>query len=363
MRSLFKKLCAVFLSVCLILSVAPSVFSAGTTLTLQVPSALPKAGESFTVSVDVSGNPGFSVVQFIVRYDKERLTCTGISFGKLLSGALGDTNTNYKDGAAIAAASLDPITGNGQIAEFTFRAKSELTELDFSLMDVTFADKNGTALAFTMETVTADGTVLSPTASGNETKSPQTTAQQTQFTDIAGHWGADYIIKAAERGLFSGYPDGSFHPDEQVTRAQFVTVLWRLAGRPEAAEETPFTDINGQLEEFRKAISWAYHAGYINGISETEFDPNGKLTREAAMRILFAYNGGQSGMEQMFTATYDAAYKDSNSISTWAKAPIYWGIYQGYITGTGTDTLTPQGIATRAQLAKIMMSYLESLEI
>ena len=115
-------------------------------------------------------------------------------------------------------------------------------------------------------------------------------------------------------------------------------------------------------EEFRKAISWAYHAGYINGISETEFDPNGKLTREATMRILFAYNGGQSGMEEMFIATYDAAYKDSNSISTWARDPMYWGIYQGYITGTGTDTLTPQGIATRAQLAKIMMSYLESLE-
>ena len=179
------------------------------------------------------------------------------------------------------------------------------------------------------------------------------------FTDLEGHWGKADVLRAAELGLFNGYADGRFGPDDNITRAQFVTVLWRMAGSPATDGKTPFADIAGQSAEFRSAIAWGYQKGYVNGVSDTAFNPTGNLTREAAMKILFLYSGGVSGMEMLFTSVYDSQYSDSGKISAWAKAPMYWGIYNCLISGTSETTLSPGTPATRAQLAKILVQYID----
>ncbi len=191
---------------------------------------------------------------------------------------------------------------------------------------------------------------------------PVMAAETPAFSDTAGHWGLAYINKAAELGLFKGYEDGTFRPDAPVTRAQFVTVVWRMAGSEPVAAETPFTDIGGLIDEFKTAIAWAYSKGYVNGTTATTFSPDASLTREAAMKILFGYSGGQSGMEAVFTAVYDAVFTDSAAISSWGKAPMYWGVYNVLISGTDKTVLSPQGTATRAQLAKILVNYIEKIE-
>lgn len=191
---------------------------------------------------------------------------------------------------------------------------------------------------------------------------PVIAAETPTFTDTNGHWGQEFIDEAAQRGLFKGFGDGTFRPDTAVTRAQFVTVLWRMAGNPAVTAQTPFTDIADQIDEFRTAIAWAYEKGYVNGTTETTFAPGDSLTRESAMKILFGYAGGQSGMEAMFTNVYDSVFTDSSAISAWAKAPMYWGVYNTLISGTGDKVLSPQGIATRAQLAKILVNYIEKFE-
>ena len=180
------------------------------------------------------------------------------------------------------------------------------------------------------------------------------------FADVTGHWGASYINEAAEKGLFKGDENGNFNPDANVTRAQFITVLWRMAGTPEATAEAPFTDIENQIPEFKSAIAWGYEKGYINGTSETTFDPSGTLTREAGMKILHYYAGGKVDKEQFLYAVYDGIFEDSAEIATWAKPSVYWGIYNKLISGTSETTLTPKGTATRAQLAKILVNYLNS---
>jgi hypothetical protein len=177
------------------------------------------------------------------------------------------------------------------------------------------------------------------------------------FTDTKDHWAESFISRASELGLFNGYPDGSFLPDQNVTRAQYVTVLYRMAGSPAVAAEAPFTDIAGQSQEFRTAIAWGYENGYLNGKGEGVFDPNGPVTRQEAMKILFGYSGGVSGMELMFTADYDAGFADSAELASWGKAPMYWGVFNSIISGTGDNMLSPQGTATRAQLAKILTVY------
>lgn len=204
------------------------------------------------------------------------------------------------------------------------------------------------------------------TAPPAETPAPTETSpphnEVPRFTDTAGHWGEAYITEAAARGLFSGYGDGRFAPDEPVTRAQFVTVLWRMAGRPEVSLEPPFTDTGGEISEFRSAIAWGYDRGYIDGISEDRFSPSGLLTREQAMKILFYFAGGETGGEAELYDVYDRGYADSTSISTWARGPMYWGVYNRIIAGVGDGLLAPQGTATRAQLAKILIVYMDSTE-
>ena len=178
------------------------------------------------------------------------------------------------------------------------------------------------------------------------------------FSDMSGHWAKPFVEEAAELGLFKGDADGRFNPDDHITRAQFVTVLWRMAGTPETAAELPFKDIQNQIPEFVSAISWGYSNGYISGTSAATFEPDGTLTREAAMKILHAYSGGKVGMEMQFYAIYDGLLDDSSNISPWAKQSVYWGIYNKLISGTSESTISPQAPATRAQLAKILVNYI-----
>lgn len=179
------------------------------------------------------------------------------------------------------------------------------------------------------------------------------------FSDMSGHWAEPYVDEAADLGLFKGDEDGNFNPDDHITRAQFITVLWRMAGSPETTAEQPFDDVQNQIAEFKKAISWGHSKGYINGTSDTTFEPDSTLTREAAMKILHAYSGGQVGMEIQFYAIYDGLLDDSSEISSWAKQSVYWGIYNKLISGTTETTISPQAPATRAQLAKILVNYLK----
>ena len=364
-----------------------------------------KAGETFTVTVELRDNPGFSSLQFTVPYDSDVLDCTRVSSGAVLRDMLNATNPTANGGAKLAAAGSEEVTQDGQVAKLTFTAKADIGELQFELKDITFAGLDGAALPYSItgtgETAPASqdptpadpsstdpapadpgGQTTDPTPAdpGGQTTDPtpadpggQTTdpapvdptpadpqpAEQIGFTDTAGHWAEAYIIRAAEMGLFKGYPDGSFGPNRNVTRAQFVTVLYRMAGSPAVSAPAPFTDIADLSQEFRDAIAWGYEKGFVNGRSADTFDPNGNVTRQEAMKILFGYDGGESGMEAMFTAIYDASFTDSGEIADWAKTAMYWGVYETIISGTSDTTLSPQGTATRAQLAKILTVYID----
>ena len=179
------------------------------------------------------------------------------------------------------------------------------------------------------------------------------------FVDIAGHWGENAIIRSAELGLFQGYPDNTFRPDDAVSRVQFVTVMWRSAGSPEPNGETPFTDIGNQLPAFQTAIRWAYETGRIKGTSDTTFSPEKALTRQEALTILHRCAGSETGLETMLTGTYDNAFSDSEQIAPWAKTAMYWGVYHQIISGTTSKTLSPLMNTTRAQMANIMVDYLD----
>ncbi|MBQ3053565.1 MAG: S-layer homology domain-containing protein [Clostridia bacterium] len=369
-----------------------------------VPSELPKAGETFEITVELSNNPGFCAIQFTLSYDNTIMECKRAEIGEMLDGAsLSVTNPKADTGAIVSVASLDAIEGDGEIASYRFVAKEDITEFDFNLKNVSLSDFDGNAVSYHISGASEDESVspeketpseLTPQpvpdeelteedSQGGVPVEPNPEAEQKEpisdekndepedidkdqpvqiqlFSDISGHWAETYVNTAAQKGLFKGDDEGRFSPDDNITRAQFVTVLWRMSGSPSVNEETPFEDIDDQIDEFKSAIAWGYFNGYINGLSETAFDPDGLLTREAGMKILHCYSGDKSGGELLFTAIYDGAFEDSKLISEWAKPSMYWGVYNELISGTSETMLSPKDTATRAQLAKILVNYIDT---
>ncbi len=328
----------------------------GAKIEIQTPSELPKAGEEFEVVATISNNPGFYGIQFDLFAETETIECKEIKLGEMLEGTIGGANPKSPEGARIGAVSVNEIKGDGVIATYTFLAEEKDTAFDFKIKNVKILNQEVEELPYTIVGATE---VFPEEPSKAEEKEEEPPVTEHLYADTEGHWSERYINTATEKGLFKGDEKGFFNPDEDVTRAQFVTVLWRMAGSPTAdVVDAPFADINGQTEEFKKAIAWGYANGYINGTSATTFEPDGNLTREAAVKILHAYSGGESGMELVFSFIYDGYFKDSSQISDWARPSVYWGIYYKMLSGTSADMISPQGTATRAQLAKILVNYI-----
>ena len=365
-----KSLIAFFMMAMLIISIFPvSAATDGIVIFMNYPEELPKAEEAFNITVSIENNPGIYGVEFVLEFDKDKLLCNKVSGGELVGGAAQTvTNPNVDKGAKFATVSLSGFKGDKTVALFEFTAKEDIQELDFALENVIILNSGGEKLDYKIKNEESSETEETDTPSrpsgsggGHETEeSPQEEPEEIIFPDVSDHWAKEYVDKASNLGLFKGDDRGNFNPDAPVTRVQFVTVLWRMAGCPEVADETPFEDTKNQIAEFKSAIAWGYKNGYINGTTETTFDPDGTLTREAGMKILHYYSGGKSGNEMLLTSVYDGIFKDSKYISTWAKASVYWGIYNKLISGVRADALVPQGIATRAQLAKILVNYIET---
>lgn len=186
------------------------------------------------------------------------------------------------------------------------------------------------------------------------------------FEDTKGHWAESYIEEAVGLGFINGYGDGNYGPDDQMTRAQFATILWREAGQPEPAGKATFTDLNPKQTYYHKAVAWAEENGVMNGVGENRFNPDSNVTREQMAATLFRMNGGVSGMEMMFGAVggfYDQWFQDSASISAWARSAVWWTYYHDILCGTDQvdvgKTIAPKEDATRAQIAVMIVRYHE----
>lgn len=367
-----RQFTALLLTAALLLS-APAASAAS--LSVTGPPGSVRAGESFTVTVEMDGGEAFCAAQFTLAFDREEMECVEARPGPLLEGMLSAENPDAPEGAIIAAASAEPVQGGGVLGTFRFTAKTDLDSPRFTLKDALLGDEDGNELDVSLD-VSVSGPAETPRAPGEtpeappeapeapgtpqtpETPETPNAAPAPSFSDIEGHWAAESIRGAAEKGLIGGYADGTFRPDRPVTRKQMAVILWRMAGKPQPAAPAPFTDLGGCGEEFQSAIAWGYGGKLLSGTGAGTFSPDAALTRQAAMKLLFGYSGGQAGPEALLYPTYDGAFADSGQISAWAREAMYWGVYNGVLNGNG-QTLNPRGTVTRAQLSAILTRYLE----
>ena len=181
--------------------------------------------------------------------------------------------------------------------------------------------------------------------------------------DVAGpgywaHEGIDYCVR---NRLMSGVGAGTFSPDTACTRAQIVKILYNRSGNQTdySYYYLPFTDV-APGAWYYNAVAWAYYNDVTSGTSATTFTPNAAITRQQLVTFLYRYTV-KYAPEFTGNAAPISAFPDAGSVANWAYAAMSWAVGNGLIKGNahdnGLDYLDPNGSATRAQTATIIMRY------
>ena len=180
--------------------------------------------------------------------------------------------------------------------------------------------------------------------------------------DVAGpgywaHEGIDYCVR---NRLMSGVGAGTFSPDTACTRAQIVKILYNRSGNQTdySYYYLPFTDV-APGAWYYNAVAWAYCNDVTSGTSATTFTPNAAITRQQLVTFLYRYTV-KYAPEFTGNAAPISVFPDAGSVDNWAYAAMSWAVGNGLIKGNahdGLDYLDPNGSATRAQTATIIMRY------
>lgn len=186
-----------------------------------------------------------------------------------------------------------------------------------------------------------------------KTDNTQTISSET-FTDVkADDWFCDAVKFVYENKIMKGVSDDSFEPDEKLSRAMIVTVIYRMENEPGGG-----TNIFGDVKDgewYSDAVAWASQNGIVNGVSENDFAPNDDLTREQMATIIYRYIKFKGGDTSVGENTNILSYDDAEYISDYAIDAICYAVGSGLMQGDSESTLNPNGTATRAETAMIIM--------
>ena len=180
------------------------------------------------------------------------------------------------------------------------------------------------------------------------------------FTDVPeGAWYADAAAYVYEHGLMAGTSATTFAPDVTTSRAMIATILWRMAGSPVVNYAMDYTDV-AQGQWYSEAIRWAASEGIVGGYGNGLFGSNDPITREQFAVMLYRFAQEQGYDVSIGENTNILSYTDVADLSEYAISAMQWAVGAGIINGTGDgSTLSPQGQATRAQAAVMLMRFCE----
>ena len=226
----------------------------------------------------------------------------------------------------------------------------ELTVTDSKNKDLKVTKRSETTYTFHM----ADSKV---TVEASFAKDGTVQKPDTRFDDVAkSAWYYKAVEYVAENGIMSGVSAREFAPNAGFSRAMLAQTLYAMSGKPAVKVESTFADVAANAW-YADAVNWAAEKGYVSGVGDGKFAPDASVTREQMALILYRYAGSPdaSGMAQK-------EFADSSSVSAYAVDAIRWAVHEGLISGMENNTLAPQGTATRAQVAQILMNFHQKLD-
>ena len=232
------------------------------------------------------------------------------------------------DGTKVAEFSKGPNSG------WVFRVNGEFP--DVAMQDCRLSDGDVIEVFFTADYMDEPGMFL-------------------PFTDVTNHWAYSAIKRVYTRGLMVGMDEKTFAPDQQLSRAMLAVILYAMAGEPAVTGESPFTDVPAGCW-YTDAIVWAAQNGIVCGFGDGTFRPNEAVTRAQAAVMLYGY-AAFTGAD--VTARADlSAYSDAEQIPAWAMDAMQWANARRLIVGRDSSHLVPDGNTTRAEMAAILSAYI-----
>ena len=180
-------------------------------------------------------------------------------------------------------------------------------------------------------------------------------AWEPAFSDIEGHWAEQEIVRAAEEGIFRGTGKEKFSPDMTMSRAMVITALWQMEDSPEA-EAAGYIDVPDKAW-YAGAVAWAAEQGIVKGYDAKRFGPEDPVTRQQMAVILYRYALSRGWDVPDSGAVPDFA--DADQVAPWAQAEICWAVDTGLLQGRTGEILAPDGEATRAECAVMMLRLLD----
>ncbi|MCR8635557.1 S-layer homology domain-containing protein [Paenibacillus radicis (ex Xue et al. 2023)] len=202
-------------------------------------------------------------------------------------------------------------------------------------------------------TASPESTATTPVSPSASTPDPAPTSQSPSLTDVKSHWAGDVIAKAIERGIVAGYPDGSFKPEEPITRLQFAAMLVRALKLKAKEQAAVFADQSEIPEWASREISAATQAGIIQGYEDHTLRPNRPINRAEMVTMLlraFQQNVGTSNA---------AAFSDGNEIPQWSLPFISQAMALGVVQGRENNRFEPSHLATRAEAVIVLIRMIE----
>ena len=226
-----------------------------------------------------------------------------------------------------------------------------LTVLDSRDNEITLTDKGDGKYTFTMPsgrvTVEASFAEIAP--------------EPLPFGDVDdGDWFADAVRFVYENGMMNGVSETDFAPHATTSRSMIVTILYRLEGEPVVDYAMDFTDVAGDAY-YAEAVRWAASEGIVGGYGGGLFGSDDAVTREQLAVILYRYAVYKGYDVSIGEDTNILSYADFADLSEYAIPAMQWACGAGIVNGTSESTLTPQGEATRAQVAAMLMRFVEAI--
>ena len=328
--------------------VATLDFSGGKQVSVNLNSVQELEGLAVDCEVDISLNTdgrygAIYLDQMVLSYngvvDNAVPTVTMTPSGTFLTATISDAVDGVLPKSAVS------VTWDGREQDFTYN----------------------TATGVLSTPVISDGrphrvTITAKDASGNIGRAsydvPVAEDYQPAFTDTVGYWGANYVEFLYTSGVTTGYADGTFRPDQNITRAQFSVMLYRCLGLAEsryAGVELPFADLDKIADYAVPAIKALYSEGVINGSKGKDgqiyFNPNAPLTRAQASAMI-----GRT--QEKGYATVELTFTDAGKIPAYAAFYIQTMAAQGILGGYADGSFKPNNNITRGQMAKILYNLM-----